>query len=404
MRISTRSIYETATNQINTLQSGVARTQMQLSTQRRNLTPSDDPIASARALEVTQSQSINTQLATNRQTAKSSLAQVDQALDSVTLLIQDVQDLVVAAGNGSLTDADRATHATELAGRIDDLVGLANTTDANGTYMFSGSKTGTPPFARSANGATYNGDQGQHQLQVGPARQLAINASGSSVFEGNITGNGNFTTAADPGNYARGGSGIITPGSVSDASQLTGHTYELNFSTASSYTITDTSVTPPVPGAEQPYVSGTPIAVGGMQFNIKGSPVAGDQFTAQPSKKESMFTTLTDLLGVLRAPGSGAAGQAALTNGLNTAHNNLDSAYNNVLSVRATTGASLKELDYLDSAGDDLKIQYASTLGDLEGLDTVQAMSLFTQQNMALQASQKSFTIMSGLSLFNYIS
>jgi flagellin-like hook-associated protein FlgL len=56
MRISTANLYATSTNQLNTLQGALARTQMQLSTDRRLLTAADDPVASARALEVGQSQ------------------------------------------------------------------------------------------------------------------------------------------------------------------------------------------------------------------------------------------------------------------------------------------------------------------------------------------------------------
>ena len=75
-----------------------------------------------------------------------------------------------------------------------------------------------------------------------------------------------------------------------------------------------------------------------------------------------------------------------------------------MLSVRAEVGSRLKELDTLDSAGDDLDLQYASTLSGLQDLDMVKAISLFSQQQITLQAAQKSFTSISGLSLFNYIS
>jgi flagellar hook-associated protein 3 FlgL len=73
------------------------------------------------------------------------------------------------------------------------------------------------------------------------------------------------------------------------------------------------------------------------------------------------------------------------------------------LTVRAEVGSRMKELDYLSTAGDDLDIQYTSALSSLQDLDTVKAMSLFTQQKITLDASQKSFTTLSGLSLFNYI-
>ena len=75
-----------------------------------------------------------------------------------------------------------------------------------------------------------------------------------------------------------------------------------------------------------------------------------------------------------------------------------------MLSVRAEVGSRLKEIDTLDSAGDDLDLQYASTLSGLQDLDMVKAISLFSQQQITLQAAQKSFTSISGLSLFNYIS
>jgi flagellar hook-associated protein 3 FlgL len=82
---------------------------------------------------------------------------------------------------------------------------------------------------------------------------------------------------------------------------------------------------------------------------------------------------------------------------------NLKSAHDNVLTVQASVGAHMKELDYLDSAGDDLDIQYAATLGDLQDLDMVKAISDFSMQQTTLQAAQMSFKTMSGLSLFNYL-
>ena len=79
MRISTRTIFDMGSTQITSLSSAMARTQQQLSTGRKNLTAADDPIASARALEVTQSQSINTQFVTNRSNAKNFLSQEELA-------------------------------------------------------------------------------------------------------------------------------------------------------------------------------------------------------------------------------------------------------------------------------------------------------------------------------------
>lgn len=413
MRISTKSIYESGSNQLNTLQSALNRSQMQLSTNRRNLTPADDPIATARALEVTQSQSVNTQLVTNRTNAKNVLSQEELALGGTGNLIADIKDLVVKAGNATMKDTDRASIATELEGRLADLMGLANSSDGNGGYLFSGNKSTTQPFSAAAGGgATYSGDQGQRSLLVGTIRQLPTSDAGSTVFESNLTGNGTFTTAASTVNFTNGGSGLVSGGNVTNTAALTGHKYSIDFTVtgtgttaATSYIVTDTTLgkTIPDPAVSTPYVDGQAINFDGQQIEIRGAPANGDKFTSEPSTKESIFTTVSNVLKALRSTGEGGAGQARLANELSKASDLLDTAYDNVLSVRAEVGSRLKEIDYLDSAGDDLDIQYSTTLSDLQDLDQVKAISLFTQQQTTLQAAQKSFTSMSGLSLFNYI-
>ncbi|MES2297823.1 MAG: flagellar hook-associated protein FlgL [Pseudomonadota bacterium] len=407
MRISTNTIYDNGTTQIGNLQSGISKTQMQLSTNRRMLTAADDPIASARALEVTQSQSINTQFVTNRGNARSSLSQVELALTGTTTLLQDVQTLTVSAGNGALSGADRESIATELEGRLNDLLGLANTADGGGGYLFSGFRSTTQPFTQTTTGAQYHGDQGQRQLQVGSSRQLPIADSGSSVFEANPTGNGTFETIASPGNT---GTGIVTSGAVANAALLNGQNYNyvVTFAVAAggatTYQVTNTLPVPPVVVAPPaPFTPGQQLSFNGVAFDINGNPANGDTFVVKPSQNQSVFQTMTDLINTLRSPVIGAAGQAKLTNGLNKAADNLNSSLNNVLSVHASVGSRLKELDYLDGAGDDLDIQYATTLSQLQDLDVVKAISLFTQQQFTLESAQKSFKTLTGLSLFNFI-
>jgi flagellar hook-associated protein 3 FlgL len=407
IRISTSAIYDAGTSQLNTLQSAIAKTQMQLSTNKRNLTAADDPIASARALEITQSQSMNTQFATNRSNANASLSLVDKTLQDVTGQIQDIQTLIVTAGNGGYDASNREALATELEGRLTDLIGLANTADGTGGYLFSGYQSTTQPFSKTSTGATYQGDQGQRMLQVGSARKMAISETGSAIFEAIPTGNGRFTTTAAGTNT---GSGIVSPGAVVDSTQVNGHDYALTFSVAgtpavTTYTVTDTTASPPVAVlANQPYTEGASITFGGMSMDVKGAPANGDSFSVKPSQKQSVFTTITNLIQTLRAPADGSTGKAALANGLSTASQNMKNALDNVLTVQASVGSRMKELENLDSTGDDLNIQYQSTLGDLQDLDMVKAISLFAQQQQTLQAAQMSFKTMSGLSLFNYIS
>ena len=400
MRISTKSIYESATNQLSSLQSALARTQQQLSTGRQNLTPADNPIASARALQVTQAQAMNTQMATNRDNAKSSLSLEEQALSGTTALIQDVQVLAVNAGNGGLNDSDRAGLATQLQGSLSDLMGLANSRDASGGYLFSGYKSDTPAFVAAATGATYQGDKGQVQLQVAGAQQMATSDSGSTVF-----GSDSVTTAGTPG--------IVSAGLVTNPAQMTGHNYAIDFSGtpgAMTYTVTDTTAVPalvvgspatpvvtPMPGAPNQQIT-----FAGLQFDLTGTPANSDKVSV--ASKASLFTTLSNLISVLNTPVVGAAGQAALSAGLNSAQVGLNGGLDQVLSVQTAVGSRLSQLDKLDSAGADLNLQYATSLSALQDVDTVAAISMFTQQQTTLDAAQKSFKALSSLSLFNYIS
>ncbi|WP_020654799.1 flagellar hook-associated protein FlgL [Massilia niastensis] len=406
MRLSTLNIYKSATNQLGTLQSALARTQMQLSTQKRMLSPADDPVAAARALEVSQSQEMNLQFATNRSNARSSLSLVEDSLQNAGDLLQDIQQLAVNAGNATMLPSDREALATELEGRLADLLGVANSTDGSGGYLFSGYMATTQPFSQTPTGAQYNGDQGQRNLQVGASRKIPLSASGSAIFEGGLTGNGSFQTQAAGANT---GGGIISSGSVTDRAALTGNDYALSFTVAgtpavTTYSVNNMSSAPPTPVlVNQPYEPGKQIVFDGLSFDIKGAPANGDSFTIEPSERQSVFTTVTDMIAALRAPADGTGGKAALTNNLNSALDNLKSAHDNVLTVQASVGAHMKELDYLDSAGDDLDIHYASTLSDLQDLDAVKAVSEFEQQKLTLQAAQLSFKTMSGLSLFNYI-
>ncbi|QGZ39251.1 flagellar hook-associated protein 3 FlgL [Pseudoduganella flava] len=406
-RISTNMIYDRGVTQLSTLQSNLLRTQLQLSTGRRVLTPADDPVASARSLEVTQSQQMNEQFSLNRQTARSSLDQVDTVLQSVGDVYTDIQDTLLQAGNPALSPADREALAVDLEASMKDLLGLANTADGTGNYLFSGYKSTTLPFALTASGATYYGDQGQRELRVGATRTLPISASGSEVFEQNITGNGNFLTKPDPANK---GNGIISPGTVVDAvarQQHTADTYSISFTKDATtglvqYSVNNDTTSTPVVGPVD-FKSGEPITFDGISFNVTGAPEDLDKFTVEPSKNQSVFETVHNAITALRTAGTGPIANSKLTNALNEANQNMRNAADNVLSVLATVGARGKELDYLDSSGSEFDIQYKAQISDLVEVDPIEAASRFAQQTTNLQAAQQTFKTATSLSLFNYI-
>lgn len=195
MRISTNTIYQSGISKISSLQSDQAKLQQQISTGRRIASPSDDPVASARALEISHAQGINAKFSDTRQTAQLKLNSLESNLTSVTNLLVSTQSTLVGAGNASLSDTERGFIASELKGSLDALIGLANTQDASGNYLYAGFKSSTTPFVANATGATYAGDSNQQLLQVDAQRQMAVNATGDNVFQGG--GNDIFATLSN---------------------------------------------------------------------------------------------------------------------------------------------------------------------------------------------------------------
>lgn len=411
MRISSSTIFDSNVALLGQQQARLLQTQQQIASGKRILSASTDPVAAARALDISQSDAINTQQAANRGSARDTLSLAESTLQSVTTLIQDVQSVVVSAGNGTLNNTDRATMATSLSGRLQDLMGLANSTDGVGNYLFSGFQSRTPPFVNTPAGVGYFGDDGQHLVQVSAGRQMPASNSGSDVFMRIKTGNGTFVTQATAGNI---GSGTISAGTVVNPAQLTSNNYSITFAaavapaTGMTYSVTSTPNPPPIPAVPptpvagmtaQPYVSGQAITFDGLRFDIQGVPASGDAFTVAPSANESVFKTISDLITTLNTPVAGAN----LTNGLSHGLNNLNSALSNVLSVRASLGLRINEIDAMQTMGDSLGLQLKQSLSKLQDTDYNKAISDLTQQQATLQAAQQTFTKVANLSMFNYL-
>ncbi len=71
--------------------------------------------------------------------------------------------------------------------------------------------------------------------------------------------------------------------------------------------------------------------------------------------------------------------------------------------MRADVGARLQELDSLDALGDGVALEYAKATSELKDLDYTQAISDLTRQQVMLEAAQRSFTRITGMSLFDFL-
>jgi flagellar hook-associated protein 3 FlgL len=158
----------------------------QMSTGLRVNRPSDDPIAASQAVVLSQAQSQTSQYASARTFATQRISQEENTLSSVTTAIQSAQEKIVYAGNGTLSDDDRASLATDLQGIRDQLMNLANSQDGNGRYMFAGYKTDSAPF--DATSGSYTGGTTNVEQQVDSSRTMVIGHTGDKIFD-SITSN-----------------------------------------------------------------------------------------------------------------------------------------------------------------------------------------------------------------------
>ncbi len=245
MRVSTSELYRLGVNGLLDQQAQLSRTQQQVATGRRILTPADDPSGAAKVLDLNQALERTHQYQDNVSAARARLNQEESVLVSTGNLLQRVHELTIQANNATQTNESRAEIALEIRQRLDELLALADSRDASGEYIFAGYQGDTRPFVRQDDGSvTYNGDDGQRFLQVGPSRQVALGDSGTEVFRAVRNGNGDFAIQANASNT---GAGIVDAGSVTDPTAYDGDTYTLIMAddanaTGGAIGITDTGV------------------------------------------------------------------------------------------------------------------------------------------------------------------
>jgi len=402
-RISLAQIFSQGLSGMLSAQSQLYKTQNQISSGQRVLTPADDPVAAAQILQLGQAQANVDQYKKNIDGATSSLQFEDGQLGNVTTLLTRIHDLAIEAGDGSLTMTDRKSIATELNSRLSELAELANTRSAAGEYIFGGYQGEQAPFFDTGAGYVYRGDNGQRSVQVSSSTYVPINDNGNDVFMS--IPSSRLNTGATVTNT---GDATIAMGSVTDKAQ-----FAANFSGPYSISI-DTTATPPtyqvdsVPAGPTPvatgdYVSGQAIQFNGAQVDIVGTPGNGDTFTVDRPTTQSIFTTLQKLAQGLDTLSDSSDDKLRVADLVSETLDNLDSAQARVSVVRAKVGARLNTLDSTSSLQDGVGLVNQQMLSQVRDLDYATAITQMTQENVVLQAAQQSFAKISSMSLFDFL-
>ena len=397
MRITQSFLQSQFLASLNTLESNLATTQNQISTGLAFTTPAQNPAAAGTVNTYDQVLSQSQQYTTNANSAQSNLNVEDNALTQVQNQLQTLRSLALEANSGTLSPQNLSALATQVSQIQQTLVGLANTQNGNGEYIFAGYAAQNQPFAQTASGASYAGDQGQRAVQIGAGQTIAIGDNGNAVFNQIPNGNGTFTVTANPANT---GTGLVGASTVTDpAAYAAGH-YTIAFTSPTSYQVLDATNTVVSSGT---YTSGQAISFAGVQVSLSGQPATGDSFAIAPSANQSLFTTVQNFLGTLNSAASGAMNSTQLSNAIATTLGAIDQAASHVSTVQAGVGARLNQISTQLSVDTSQQTQLQQSISNLQSLDYPRAITSLTNQQTALSASMQAYTLTAGLSLFKYI-
>jgi flagellar hook-associated protein 3 FlgL len=181
--MSTNLIFENGLNRMLETQSKLVKTQQQIATGRRVLSPQDDPAAAAYILGLRDTISTVEQYQNNSERVRARLELEETTLQGVTNLLPRIHELAVQGQNDALTAEQRNAIAEEVLLLRDQLFSLANTRDSNGEYIFAGFQGGSEPFVSVGAGSySYRGDMGERSLQISNGRSIQDRNNGFDVF------------------------------------------------------------------------------------------------------------------------------------------------------------------------------------------------------------------------------
>lgn len=324
MRISTAQFYESSATSYSKNFSDTSKTNEQITSGIRIQTAADDPVGAARLLLLQQQSALLGQYDANMTSVSNTLLQEESVLATINDALQRASELAIQAGNGGLSDPDRQSISSELKEIEANVFGLLNSRDANGNYMFGGTKTSAPPYVRNGDGTySYQGDQTQLSLQVSDTLHLATNDSGYSVFEQAINNSRTQSSLqAPPVDDGRVGlsQGLLGSLNTYNASFGAGQPYTLTFTSATQYSITDasgndvTAETPTNGVFDRNAEGGTTIAFRGVEFEINIALQEGDTDPdVAIAGHEFKLEARPDTLNATRGAGNGSTAQVTGT-------------------------------------------------------------------------------------------
>lgn len=411
-RLGTANMYDNALRNLGTRQTNLSNLQENLTSGKRVVRASDDPVSAAQA-----ERAINrlARIQTEQralETQRNAIAQAESALGDAVDLVQNFRELVVNAGSAALTPNDRNTIANQLQGLREQLLEVANRKDTNGVPLLSALGSALAPFLGPLSTSPDYSFEGLPGQTASSGVSIPNTLDGEAAFMFDPQRDGVYTAGVSAIPSSRFlNTTAVTP---VDPSLVTGDNYTITFSavgpgatpgtTTATYTLTNTTTGAVSPAVVVPdYPTDKPVTIAitsipGLSFDIKGNPATGDTISLQPSP--SMFSTLDNAIRDIRsAPDSNAAAQA-----VGQALGNMDIGLERLHNMRGYAGELLNRADRITGDQEKRSIQLEGDRSRAEDLDMIQGISDFQNQQVGYEAALKSYAQVQKLSLFNFIS
>lgn len=413
-RISSTQMHQGAIDSMMKQQGKLSRTQQQVATGQKIFKPSEDPVAASRVVNMKDTLASIEQYQSNINSARARITLAEGVLNNIVESIHRVRELAIQANNDSQNESTRLFISDEIKQIQESILDMANTTDSNNEYLFSGALSRFIPFSRNeAGNYEYNGDESHREVQISRSRRIAVDDPGSSIFREIKNGNGIFNIMHGPENL---GSGIIDPGRASG--DYIAETYAIIFdkSYAAYAENSETAIEKTIPltysvvdakgqilKAGIPFESGREIVFNGVHTSIKGTPENGDYFVVSPSQNQDIFTTLQKLIDALQSKTPDLNDKIGFHGAINRSLADLTQTLDNILLTHGKIGARLNALDSQEVINDAYRLQIREVLSGIEDLDYAEAVSRLNLELTGLEASQKAFTRVQDISLFNFL-
>lgn len=406
IRISSQQVFSGGINRLQDLNVGLNKTSEQVSTGKRVNRPSDDPVAAARILKLNQELARVETYQRNATLADNRLKQEESALESSIDVIQRVRELTVQAGNGSLSQNDRQSIASELKERLGQLANITNTKDASGEYIFSGFQGDQEAFTKNVSGDwVYRGDEGQRVLEIDDGVTVPISDHGKGIFVDVAAAEPTFFAEASSTNEsgARISSGMVADRDAFDlvypddisVSVVDDGAGGLEVQAFNRRTDAPLTVTPPA------YDNGGSFEVAGARVEIYDA-ADGDEFTLKTAQKQSVFTSVEKLIyGLENVDKSAPGGQDTYDDLIANSLINLDNAQESIIKKQTELGGRMNAVESTQSFLEDSSVYSNEIRSQLQDVDYAEAISNLSFQSFVLQAAQQSFAQVSQLSLFD---